>query len=149
MRDAPPGGIMCISNALVAQPDRASDYESEGRRFESCRARPSNSRICRNFSLNLKSCHEARWLFDSSLTVARASLALESNYYSWLQWRCTQIRCCTIITKSAPKLRAVVGYARLQAFCCSTAQCDDIDPYARHRHMPRCDYAFIDGSRSS
>jgi hypothetical protein len=30
---------MCISDALVAQPDRASDYESEGRRFESCRAR--------------------------------------------------------------------------------------------------------------
>src|SRR5919199_3960732 len=26
-------------HALVAQPDRASDYESEGRRFESCRAR--------------------------------------------------------------------------------------------------------------
>jgi hypothetical protein len=26
------------------------DYESEGRRFESCRARPSNSRICRSFS---------------------------------------------------------------------------------------------------
>ena len=50
MRDAPPGGIMCISDALVAQPDRASDYESEGRRFESCRARPSNSRICRSFS---------------------------------------------------------------------------------------------------
>src|SRR5688500_10461849 len=41
---------MCISDALVAQPDRASDYESEGRRFESCRARPSNSRICRSFS---------------------------------------------------------------------------------------------------
>jgi hypothetical protein len=39
LRDAPPGGIMCISDALVAQPDRASDYESEGRRFESCRAR--------------------------------------------------------------------------------------------------------------
>jgi hypothetical protein len=31
---------MWISDALVAQPDRASDYESEGRRFESCRARP-------------------------------------------------------------------------------------------------------------
>src|SRR5215203_7561582 len=27
-----------------------SHYESEGRRFESCRARPSNSRICRSFS---------------------------------------------------------------------------------------------------
>src|SRR5918997_928886 len=39
LRDGPPGGIMCISYALVAQPDRASDYESEGRRFESCRAR--------------------------------------------------------------------------------------------------------------
>jgi hypothetical protein len=38
LRDAPPDGIMCISDALVAQPDRASDYESEGRRFESCRA---------------------------------------------------------------------------------------------------------------
>jgi hypothetical protein len=38
LRDAPPGGIMWISDALVAQPDRASDYESEGRRFESCRA---------------------------------------------------------------------------------------------------------------
>ena len=50
MRDAQPGGIMCISSALVAQPDRASDYESEGRRFESCRARPSNSSICRSFS---------------------------------------------------------------------------------------------------
>ena len=36
-------------HALVAQPDRASDYESEGRRFESCRARPSNSSICRSF----------------------------------------------------------------------------------------------------
>jgi hypothetical protein len=33
---------MSISNALVAQPDRASDYESEGRRFESCRARYRN-----------------------------------------------------------------------------------------------------------
>ena len=22
------------------------------------------------------------------------------------------------------------------------AHCDDIDPYARHRHMPRCDYAL-------
>ena len=39
MRDAPPDGIMGILDALVAQPDRASDYESEGRRFESCRAR--------------------------------------------------------------------------------------------------------------
>ena len=26
-----------------------SDYESEGRRFESCRARPSDSCICRSF----------------------------------------------------------------------------------------------------
>ena len=39
MRDAPPGGIISSPDALVAQPDRASDYESEGRRFESCRAR--------------------------------------------------------------------------------------------------------------
>jgi hypothetical protein len=39
LRDAPPDGIMGILDALVAQPDRASDYESEGRRFESCRAR--------------------------------------------------------------------------------------------------------------
>src|SRR5215213_1659272 len=43
LRDAPPGGIMCTSDALVAQPDRASDYESEGRRFESCRARQRKS----------------------------------------------------------------------------------------------------------
>jgi hypothetical protein len=27
------------------------------------------------------------------------------------------------------------------------ADCDDIDPYARHMHMPRCDYAFIYGSK--
>src|SRR5215216_6592359 len=47
LRDAPPGGIMCISDALVAQPDRASDYESEGRRFESCRARQRKSRKLR------------------------------------------------------------------------------------------------------
>jgi hypothetical protein len=52
LRDAPPGGIICISDALVAQPDRASDYESEGRRFESCRARPANSCICRSFCSN-------------------------------------------------------------------------------------------------
>src|SRR5688500_7055984 len=128
---------MCISNALVAQPDRASDYESEGRRFESCRARPSNSRICRHFSLNPKSCHEASWLFDSSLTVDRASLALESNYYSWLQWRCTQIRCCTIITKSAPKLRAVVRYARLQAFCCSKAPTTQQSMFFEPWYSPR------------
>src|SRR5918997_5536717 len=38
LRDAPPDGIIGTLNALVAQPDRASDYESEGRRFESCRA---------------------------------------------------------------------------------------------------------------
>jgi hypothetical protein len=35
------------SDALVAQPDRASDYESEGRRFESCRARSGNTLVCR------------------------------------------------------------------------------------------------------
>jgi hypothetical protein len=28
----------------------------------------------------------------------------------------------------------------------STADCDDIDPYARHRHTPRCDYALTHGS---
>ena len=44
MRDAPPGGIISAPNALVAQLDRASDYESEGRRFESCRARSQNRR---------------------------------------------------------------------------------------------------------
>jgi hypothetical protein len=63
---------MCISDALVAQPDRASDYESEGRRFESCRARPSNSSICRSFSLVPNRDHEASWAFDRGLTVARA-----------------------------------------------------------------------------
>jgi hypothetical protein len=50
LRDAPPGGIMWISDALVAQPDRASDYESEGRRFESCRARSRKSCKCRYFA---------------------------------------------------------------------------------------------------
>jgi hypothetical protein len=44
---------MWISDALVAQPDRASDYESEGRRFESCRARYENPRICGGFYLDL------------------------------------------------------------------------------------------------
>ena len=39
LRDILLGGIISAPNALVAQPDRASDYESEGRRFESCRAR--------------------------------------------------------------------------------------------------------------
>src|SRR5215207_8351659 len=38
---------MWISDALVAQPDRASDYESEGRRFESCRARNRKRPVCR------------------------------------------------------------------------------------------------------
>jgi hypothetical protein len=47
LRDAPPDGIMGILDALVAQPDRASDYESEGRRFESCRARHKNTSFCR------------------------------------------------------------------------------------------------------
>src|SRR5215208_5289531 len=37
-------------NALVAQPDRASDYESEGRRFESCRARSQKTCKCGTFS---------------------------------------------------------------------------------------------------
>jgi hypothetical protein len=29
-----------------------------------------------------------------------------------------------------------------------TADCDDIDPYARHRHMSRCGYALIYGSEA-
>ena len=50
MRDARLGGIICTLNALVAQLDRASDYESEGRRFESCRAHykmPANAAFLR------------------------------------------------------------------------------------------------------
>src|ERR687897_1719358 len=39
-------GIISRLHALVAQLDRASDYESEGRRFESCRARPQKWPIC-------------------------------------------------------------------------------------------------------
>ena len=76
------------SDALVAQPDRASDYESEGRRFESCRARPANSCICRSFSF-VSSCeHEARWAFDRGLTVSCAQgwLALEPNYYALFRY---------------------------------------------------------------
>src|SRR3712207_2215985 len=53
LRDAPPDGIMGILDALVAQPDRASDYESEGRRFESCRARRQTRCKWRVFSLLL------------------------------------------------------------------------------------------------
>ena len=68
MRDAPPGGIMCISDALVAQPDRASDYESEGRRFESCRARPSNPSICRSFSCSSAFSAASSSGFDGSVT---------------------------------------------------------------------------------
>ena len=52
MRDARPGGIICTLDALVAQLDRASDYESEGRRFESCRARyelPANRGVLPRF----------------------------------------------------------------------------------------------------
>ena len=93
MRDAPPSGIMCISDALVAQPDRASDYESEGRRFESCRARPSNSSICRSFSFVPSREHEASWACDRGLTVARAQswLALEPDYYA--SFRCNTAFC--------------------------------------------------------
>src|SRR5918999_2944625 len=58
---------MWISYALVAQPDRASDYESEGRRFESCRARHSNSSICRSFCCN--SALRAANLFGSDRNV--------------------------------------------------------------------------------
>jgi hypothetical protein len=29
-----------------------------------------------------------------------------------------------------------------------TADCDDIDPYARHRHTSRCGYALIHGSEA-
>jgi hypothetical protein len=93
LRDAPPGGIMWISDALVAQPDRASDYESEGRRFESCRARPPNSCICRSFSIVPSREHEASWACDRGLTVARAQgrLALEPNYYA--SFRCNTAFC--------------------------------------------------------
>src|ERR671917_107780 len=58
---------MWISDALVAQPDRASDYESEGRRFESCRARHSNYSICRSFCCN--SALRAANLFGSDRNV--------------------------------------------------------------------------------
>lgn len=34
-------------HAPVAQPDRAVDFESKGRRFESCRARQSFQRIAK------------------------------------------------------------------------------------------------------
>ena len=30
----------------------------------------------------------------------------------------------------------------------TTADCDDIDPYARHRHTSRCSYALIYGSEA-
>ncbi len=30
----------------------------------------------------------------------------------------------------------------------STADCDDIDPYARQRHTPRCDYDLLYGYES-
>ena len=46
---------MCISDALVAQPDRASDYESEGRRFESCRARYCKWPVCSKYVLRPRS----------------------------------------------------------------------------------------------
>ena len=43
--------LLCarLSFALVAQLDRASDFESEGRRFESVRARQRNQRLERDF----------------------------------------------------------------------------------------------------
>jgi hypothetical protein len=33
-------------------------------------------------------------------------------------------------------------------FLAPTADRDDVDPHARHRHTPRCDYALIYGSES-
>jgi hypothetical protein len=68
LRDAPPGGIICSPDALVAQPDRASDYESEGRRFESCRARYQKPRKCGPFLLSPAGVYPTRtteWSRDS------------------------------------------------------------------------------------
>jgi hypothetical protein len=70
LRDTPPGGIMWIYDALVAQPDRASDYESEGRRFESCRARSSIPCKWRDFLSITGVGHNLVLLFDRDLTVA-------------------------------------------------------------------------------
>ena len=39
------GGIICLELALVAQLDRVSDSDSEGRTFESCRAHQAGSYI--------------------------------------------------------------------------------------------------------
>jgi uncharacterized protein (UPF0332 family) len=128
LRDAPPGGIMCISNALVAQPDRASDYESEGRRFESCRARPQRPCKCGTFSFVVSSERRINFPFDRELTVARCPRLhgpLRAMHQEFLlRWSCTSIRCRINITKSAPKLRAVA------CFTCEIApRVDWIDAY--------------------
>src|SRR3712207_1589879 len=39
-------------------------------------------------------------------------------------------------------------YTRSSQNSSSTADCNDIDPYARHRHTSRCSYALIHGSEA-
>ena len=43
---------------------------------------------------------------------------------------------------------SLFGSNRAGSYLEPTADCDDIDPYARHRHTSRCSYALIYGSEA-